>query len=152
MKTPKQQISDFFQSYKLEVEYQDVEEGFFAEIRNMPYPLEGKNAGEFTFETLSIYYGGERGAYRFAMSIILGKVTDLKEVLRYCNDYNCNTYGWKAEVETIDIIDPFFSFEYEFEFVQSDKICDIMKNAFEELCTMANEEYFYPLMRLQKSN
>ena len=151
MKTPKQQISEFFQPYKLEVEYQDVADGFFAEIRNLPYPLEGKDAGELTFDTLSIYYGGERGDYRFAMSIILGNVTDVAEVLRYSNNYNCNTYGWKAEVETFEIINPFFSFEYEFEFVQSDKISDVMKNAFEELCTMANEEYFYPLMRLQKS-
>ena len=150
VKTPKQQILEFFQPLQLEVKFQDVAEGFFAEVESMAYPLQGSNAGEFNFETVSIYYGGEQGDYRFAISIILNKVTDASEVLRYSNDYNCKTYGWKAELDREEMIDPFFSFDYEFEFVQPDRIGDIMASAFDELCTMANSEYFYPLMRLQR--
>ena len=150
MKTPKEQIVDYFQQYNLEVAFQDVGDGFFAEVRNMPYPHDGKDVGKFNFDTVSVYYGGEQGCYRFAVSIILGQVTDISEVLRYSNDYNCSTYGWKATLERDDLVSPFFAFDYEFEFVQPDKISDVIKNAFEELCIMENEEYFYPLMRLQR--
>ena len=141
MKTVEKQVRDYFASLNSEVEFEYTDDGFTANVLDMVHK------GRPICSVLICWFAD--GINMFSVSVMLNTVNVTDELRYILNQYNNETYGWKALIDTDENGDPYVSFECEYECVQTERIYDVLESAFEELTHEENEEYFFELCDAQ---
>ena len=144
----KQQIVKYFtEECNVALEFEDCDGGFTA---TTPESVGIKFMQE-EIDSVQIDWSDDGEYNMLSVTLIMDEIVISERARRYVNQYNAVTYGWKAVIED-DELDgsPYLTLNIEYEFVQPDRIYDVLCMVFGELCGENNEDEFYDLIGEQK--
>ena len=146
-KVRKQLIKYFTEECNISLEFEYGESGFTA---TTPESAVIKFMQE-EIESLQIDWSDDGEYNMLSVALIMDEIVLTERARRYVNVYNAETYGWKAVINDDELDEsPYLTFNLEYEFVQTDRIYDVLCLAFSELCGEDNEDAFYDLIGEQK--
>ena len=142
MKNVMQQVLNYFDDVQnMEVKFSAHASGFTACVTNPHIVYRSEDV-----ESISVVWEDSDNFNMFGITVTMGELEMSDQTRQLVNTYNLASYGWKAIVGNGT---PYLSFVCEYEYVQPDKIYQVLSMAFGELCGADNEVEFYDLISKQ---
>ena len=142
MKNVMQQVLNYFDEVQnMEVKFGAHANGFTAAVSNSRIVYRSEDV-----ESINVVWEDTGKFNMFSITVAMGELEMADQTRQHVNAYNLASYGWKAVISNGT---PSLSFVCEYEYVQPDKIYQILSMAFGELCGEDNEVEFYDLISEQ---
>ena len=137
-----QQVLNYFEDVQnMEIKFRAHASGFTASVSNSRIVYRSEDV-----ESISVVWEDNGNFNMFSITVTMGELEMSDQTRQLVNAFNLVSYGWKAVVGNGT---PYLSFVCEYEFVQPDKVFQILSMAFGDLCGEDNELEFYDLISKQ---